>query len=548
MKYQKVLIIDNFDSFTYNLVDYFKQLNCDVKVFRNNINPAALDEIDFDLLVLSPGPSVPKNAGNLFDIIKRFYQTKPIFGICLGLQALVEFFGGKLMFVPPQHGKEDKILTDQKTIYSGLSSVLNLARYHSLAAETVPDCFEISGKSQDGTVMSIRHKLLPIEAVQFHPESVLSMKDGAGMKIIKNVVDGKMASGNIYYKDLMSKLSQDELLNENDIGKFVDHIVEDQLTEDQKLILLVALSQKLTNASNLYPFINNLQSRNAYEINDEIGLKGIDICGTGGSGLPRVNTSTILALLLSHHGMPIIKHGNKAASGRFGSFDLLEALNVPVNASQEKIEEALEANNLAFLYARKTHPVVGKFAPIRSRMGVPSVFNVMGPLLNPYNPRRQFIGTSFKQYMDVICDVAIMMGKEQVVVARADDGLDDISISTSTQLRVFKNGKKESRTLVPSDFGIDPVPFDLLKCENKDQNIKIAEELLDGKLNSEHYKLIVANAAFIYAEFEKEMPLKSAYDMMVETIKSGVLRKQLNAYIATVKQEVKEEESVAATV
>ncbi len=528
-------MIDNFDSFTYNLVDYFKQLGCEVLVYRNTVKPEQLLSVDFDLLVLSPGPSVPKNAGNLFDIINQFYQHKPILGICLGLQALVEFFGGKLKFIEPHHGKANKIINDQKTIYTGLDSVIEIARYHSLAAEVVPNSFEISAHSQDGTVMSIRHKLLPIEAVQFHPESVLSMRDEVGMRMLKNVIEGKVSSGNIHYTQLMKKISDNEQLAEEDVAAFVNHIVEDQLTEDQKLILLVALSQQLREANNLVHFINVLQAHNAYKVNSEISEIGLDICGTGGSGMPRFNTSTICGILLAHLGVPIIKHGNKAASGRFGSFDLLEEMGVPIQASQTQLERALKATNLAYLYARQTHPVVGKFAPTRARMGVPTVFNVIGPLLNPYSPQRQFIGTAFAQFMEVIFETGILMGKKQLVVVRSDDGLDDISISTTTKVLSYNNGERKTITLSPQDFGIEPVPFDLLKTENKHENIRIANELLNGELNSENYKLIAANAAFIYANFKEKMDLKEAYQLMVETMKSGALAEQLKQYNQSIK-------------
>ena len=530
MQFQKILIIDNFDSFTYNLVDYFKRLGCEVLVYRNNVLPEQLDGIEFDLLVLSPGPSTPRNAGNLFDIIRHFYQSKPIFGICLGLQALIEFFGGSLKFVPPHHGKADNIINDQKSIYSGLEKVVEIARYHSLAADEVPNCFEISAHSQDGTVMSIRHKQLPIEAVQYHPESVLSMRDEVGIRIMKNVIDGKIASGNIYYKELMTKVSTDLPLQQQEVESFVDYIVTDQLTEDQKLILLTALTQKFRAPENLVQFVEVLQERNAYEPAPEISSKGIDICGTGGSGLPRFNTSTIAGILLSYLGLPILKHGNKAASGRFGSFDLLESLDIPIMVEQHILEEAFSTTNLAYLYARKTHPVVGKFAPTRARIGVPTVFNVIGPLLNPYNPNRQFIGTSFAQFMELIFETGILMGKEQITVVRSDDGLDDISASTTTKILNYKNGKRAQQTLSPQDFGIEPVPFEALKCDNKEDNIRIARAMLSGNLNTEHYKLVAVNAAYIYANYKEEISLKAAYDLMVETMESGALKQHLEAY------------------
>ena len=192
--FKKVCVIDNFDSFTFNLVDYFRQLECDVSVYRNNTEVEKIGAVDPDLLVFSPGPSVPKNAGNLMKIIDEYHKVYPIFGVCLGHEALIEYFGGSLKLVPPVHGKSTSIHHDNKTIFSGLEQDFPGGRYHSLAGDSIPDCFEISATSDGDLAMAIRHKTLPIEAVQFHPESILTMQGGNGFKMIKNVVERKFVN------------------------------------------------------------------------------------------------------------------------------------------------------------------------------------------------------------------------------------------------------------------------------------------------------------------------------------------------------------------
>lgn len=187
MKYKNILVIDNFDSFTFNLVDYFKQLGCKVHVYRNNIDPDLIRNIDPDLIVISPGPSIPKNAGNLIKIIDIYHKKYPIFGVCLGHEALIEYFGGSLKFIKPVHGKSSRIYHDGKSIFDGIEQDFDGGRYHSLVADKIPNCFDISARSF-GLVMAIRHKTLPIEGVQFHPESVLTMKGGNGFKLIKNLI------------------------------------------------------------------------------------------------------------------------------------------------------------------------------------------------------------------------------------------------------------------------------------------------------------------------------------------------------------------------
>jgi len=184
---KKILIIDNFDSFTFNLVEYFRLSDCEVEIHRNTIDPALVDQINPDLIVLSPGPSIPKKAGNLMKIIDVAHKKYPIFGVCLGHEALIEYFGGSLKYVTPVHGKSSPITHDKKEIFAKIPQDFQAGRYHSLAGAKIPNCFNITAKTED-VVMGLRHKTLPIYSVQFHPESILTMKNQNGLKLIKNLV------------------------------------------------------------------------------------------------------------------------------------------------------------------------------------------------------------------------------------------------------------------------------------------------------------------------------------------------------------------------
>lgn len=192
-KFRKIFLLDNFDSFTFNLVDYFRQLGCEVCVYRNDADVSMVGKVKPDLIVFSPGPSVPKNAGNMMKIIDKYHEKYPMFGVCLGHEALVEYFGGSLKFVEPVHGRNSPIEHDGKTIFEGVEAGFLAGRYHSLCANKVPSCFEISAKF-NGLVMAIRHRNLPIEGVQFHPESVLTMKGGNGFRMIQNIVNKKFTN------------------------------------------------------------------------------------------------------------------------------------------------------------------------------------------------------------------------------------------------------------------------------------------------------------------------------------------------------------------
>lgn len=174
---ERVLVIDNYDSFTWNLVQCLGQLGAEVEVVRNDVE--TLDELEArspDRVVISPGPCTPAEAGISVDAVGRFASSgTPVLGVCLGHQAIVESFGGKVIRGEPVHGKDCEVIHDGRTIYDGLPTPLVAGRYHSLVAdpETLPDELEVSSNHSE-VIMGVRHRSLPVEGVQFHPESVLT--------------------------------------------------------------------------------------------------------------------------------------------------------------------------------------------------------------------------------------------------------------------------------------------------------------------------------------------------------------------------------------
>jgi anthranilate synthase component 2 len=184
---KKIVVIDNYDSFTYNLVHYLQDLNCEVTVFRND--EFYIDEIkNFDKILLSPGPGIPDEAGMLKEVIKTYAATKSILGVCLGQQAIGEVFGGSLTNLEKvYHGvaTQVNIIVDDETLFSGLEKQIEVGRYHSWVVNTedFPDVLEITSVDENGQIMSLRHKTHDIRGVQFHPESVLTPH---GKEILKN--------------------------------------------------------------------------------------------------------------------------------------------------------------------------------------------------------------------------------------------------------------------------------------------------------------------------------------------------------------------------
>jgi len=182
-----IVLIDNYDSFTYNLWHYLGELGAEVVVYRNDqITVDELEALQPEAIVISPGPCDPDRAGICLELIARLGKTTPIFGVCLGHQAIGQAFGGRIERAPaPMHGKVSEIEHDGRGVFLGLPSPLKATRYHSLtiAPDSMPDCLEVTARTSDGVIMGIRHKRLPLHGVQFHPESIESEH---GHEVLKN--------------------------------------------------------------------------------------------------------------------------------------------------------------------------------------------------------------------------------------------------------------------------------------------------------------------------------------------------------------------------
>lgn len=185
-----IVMIDNYDSFTYNLVQYLGVLGEELIVKRNDeITVAEIERLRPDFIMISPGPCTPNEAGVSLEVIDRFAGQIPIFGVCLGHQAIAQAFGGRVVRAPRlMHGKTSSVYHDGETIFCGVPNPFTATRYHSLIVEkeTLPDCFVVSAWTEEDEVMAIRHKTLPVEGVQFHPESIMTSH---GMQLLKNFID-----------------------------------------------------------------------------------------------------------------------------------------------------------------------------------------------------------------------------------------------------------------------------------------------------------------------------------------------------------------------
>jgi anthranilate synthase/aminodeoxychorismate synthase-like glutamine amidotransferase len=183
-----IVVIDNYDSFTYNLVQYLGEMGHRLRVFRNDrVTLEEIDAIRPSHIVISPGPGTPQSAGISEPAVQYFHKSTPILGVCLGHQAIGEVFGGKIVRAPSlMHGKTSSIFHDSKTVFRGLPQGFPATRYHSLVVTDIPACLDVSARTSDGVVMGLRHRDYPVEGIQFHPESIMTV---VGKQLLANFME-----------------------------------------------------------------------------------------------------------------------------------------------------------------------------------------------------------------------------------------------------------------------------------------------------------------------------------------------------------------------
>ncbi len=376
-----ILMIDNFDSFTYNIVQYISKLGYEVLVKRNNeISIEEIETLDPTHIVISPGPGNPKTAGISVDVIKYFAGKKPILGICLGHQSIGYAFGGNIIKASqPYHGKTSSITHDGKALFAGFKSPYNATRYHSLVIEkdSFPSCLEITATSEDGEIMGVRHKQYDIHGVQYHPESIASEY---GYEIFANFLDIKGATATM--KDYINKLVEGNSLTLLEAEGAFDIITNGEATPVQIASFLTALRLKGETSTEITAFAKVMRKKSV-KINKPSSKKVVDIVGTGGDKTGTFNISTTSAFVLAGANLTVAKHGNRSVTSKSGAADVLEHLGIKIDVEPAVMQKSLDEIGLSFLFAPKLHPTMKYALPVRKEMAIRTVFNILGPLTNP---------------------------------------------------------------------------------------------------------------------------------------------------------------------
>jgi anthranilate phosphoribosyltransferase len=262
----------------------------------------------------------------------------------------------------------------------------------------------------------------------------------------------------------------------------------------------------------------------------------VDTCGTGGDGANTFNISTAVAFVSAALGVKIAKHGNRSASGKVGSADVLENLGLPLNVSSEKVVEALKNLGITFLFAPSWHPSLVNLAPLRKSLGVRTIFNLLGPLVNPLRPKSQVLGVAKADLLDPMSVALKGMGLKRAVVVHGAGGLDEASLAGANQFRFLDKDVIRSEIINPSDLGLTEISNESLKGDDLKTNSQILMSLLMGEGNKYHKEVVALNTALVLwvsgAEDDLSLGVKRSLDCL-HTDKSWILFKQLRDFLST---------------
>ena len=492
-----ILMVDNYDSFTYNIVQYFLQLGEQVKVIRND--ELSVDEIlslDFDRLVISPGPGGPEDTGVTRELIRRTAGKKPILGVCLGHQTIAHVYGAKIVSARRiMHGKSDIIQHNGRSLFSDVVNPLKVIRYHSLVVDpaSLPDDLEVTAAGSDGEIMAIRHKKLPVEGVQFHPESIGSEE---GLKLLKNFLKEEKAMHSV--NRLLKKIVGGNHLDESESGAFMEQITEGKVTPAQVGSFLTALTMRKTSVEELTGFTKVLRDKVvSLNLPDNISL--LDTCGTGGDGSGTFNISTAAAFVVAGAGIKVAKHGNRSITSKSGSADVLEKLGVKIDLTPQQAVQALQDYGFAFLFAPNYHPAFRHIMGPRRELGFRTVFNLMGPMLNPAKVKYQVMGVFSDEYMREIAVTLKNLGVESALIVHSFDGLDEFSLCDKTRVTELRDGWIKDWVFDPLDYGFSYCRHEDLKGGDADENADIIRSILSGDEGFKKDIVLINAAAAIYA-------------------------------------------------
>ena len=341
-------------------------------------------------------------------------------------------------------------------------------------------------------------------------------------------------------KECLKKVVSRKNLEEQEAYNCLLEMVSGDAGEIQTAALLTALSTKGETADEITGFVRAMRDL-SIEVSPDVEHPLVDTCGTGGDILKTFNISTTAAIIAASSDVAIAKHGNRSITSKCGGADVLEAMGVNINCDAAGVEKCLEIEGIAFLFAPNFHPAMKKIMPIRSELGIRTIFNIIGPLTSPANAEIQLLGVFDPGYVEVIANVLKNLGVKRAMVVHGFDengqpAMDEISTIGKTKIAMLENGNITVDEICPEDFGVQRSSSKYIKApETMEGNIEIVKAVLEGKNDTDEdearTKMCLVNAAAILFIAGKASSLGEGYKIAKDSIESGKTMKKLSKFI-----------------
>jgi anthranilate phosphoribosyltransferase len=311
------------------------------------------------------------------------------------------------------------------------------------------------------------------------------------------------------------------------VKDFMQSLMSGVLSDDIIESYVLALNEKGVTAENIFDAATVMrQFSKQVVIQDKTHL--VDTCGTGGDGIQTFNVSTLSAIVAASAGVKVAKHGGRSVSSKCGSADVLEALGVNVNLTADKVTFLVNEIGIAFMFAPNFHPAMRYAAPVRKKLGIRTIFNVLGPLANPALASRQVLGVYDKSLTQIMAEVLSKLGSEHVMVVHGEDGMDEISISSPTTVTELKNKTITTYTIQPADFGLDLADLRTIQVENADASKAMMLDVLNSS-QGPHRNITILNAGAAIYVSGISSSLKEGIEKAASVIDQGLALKKLEA-------------------
>ncbi|WP_392566484.1 bifunctional anthranilate synthase glutamate amidotransferase component TrpG/anthranilate phosphoribosyltransferase TrpD [Utexia brackfieldae] len=545
-----ILFLDNIDSFTYNIVDQLRCSGHHVTIYRNTVSADIiidkLTQMHQPILFLSPGPGTPSQAGCMPTLLKRLKGQLPIIGICLGHQAIVESYGGTIVSAGDiLHGKASLIEHDGQAMFNDLPNPLPVARYHSLKGENIPKTLTINAIFND-IVMAVRHDRDRVCSFQFHPESILTIQ---GVKLLEQTIEWALQSPSqaeteqnihqaksaeitetqaYHIQPILDKLYLGEALSQAESHALFELIIQGKLVPASLASAIISMKVRGEKPAEIAGAALALLKHADHFAAPDYAFA--DIVGTGGDGTQSINISTASAFVAAALGYPIAKHGNRGVSSKSGSSDVLSTLGIKLNMPAARSRQTLDELGVCFLFAQQYHTGFRHAAQIRQQLKTRTIFNILGPLINPAKPSRILLGVYHPSLIAPIAETLKMLNYTHALVVHGS-GMDEVAIHGTTQVAELKQGNITYYTLSPADFGLPSYPLAEIQGGSPQQNGEMLKNILQGSGKPAHEAAIAINVAMVMRLFGEDN-LPNNTQRAIAMMHSGQADKLLQALIA----------------